>query len=309
MTTAATTFSPATLYLANLSAGSQGMRQPLDVIAGILDSSHDAETYPWHKLTYSDTMAVRQVLIARYKPATVNKMLSALRGVLKQAWRLGLVEADAYHRAAAVQNVRSSNLLSGRALESLEIRRLFETCAADETPRGTRDAAILAVLYGCGLRRGELVRLDVASVDFEDGSILVEGKRRKRRTVYLTESGASHLRCWLDDRGVAPGPLFNPVRQNGEILPKGLGGESVTYLLRRRQEQAEVDRFSPHDVRRSMVTDLLEAGVDVLTVQQLAGHADASTTARYDRRGESAKRRAARSLESFRKEFSPGHRL
>lgn len=296
MPTATATVSPAALYLASLSAGSQGMRQPLDVIARILDADHDAETHPWHKLTYRDTMAVRQVLIARYKPATVNKLLSALRGVLKQAWRLGLMESDAYHRAAAVENVRASNLLSGRALESEEISRLFETCAADETPRGTRDAAILAVLYGCGLRRGELVRLEVASVDFEDGSILVEGKRRKQRTVYLTESGAVHLRRWLEIRGEVPGPLFNPVRQDAEIPLRRLGGESITYILRRRQEQARVERFSPHDVRRSMVTDLLDAGVDVFTVQRLAGHADASTTARYDRRGESAKRCAVQSL-------------
>ena len=75
-----------------------------------------------------------------------------------------------------------------------------------------RDAAILAVLYGCGLRRGELVRLDVEDVDLDDGSILVEGKRRKQRTVYLTESGAAYIRRWLDVRGDTDGPLSNPVR-------------------------------------------------------------------------------------------------
>ena len=86
MPTAPLTVSPAALYLANLSAGSQGMRQPLDVIAGILDPEHDADSYPWHELTYGDSMSVRQALIARYTPGTINKMLSALRGVLKQVW-------------------------------------------------------------------------------------------------------------------------------------------------------------------------------------------------------------------------------
>ncbi|MEM8995961.1 MAG: tyrosine-type recombinase/integrase [Acidobacteriota bacterium] len=297
MTNATLTVSPAALYLANLSAGSKGMRQPLNVIARILDAEHDADSYPWHELTYRDTMAARQALIARYKPGTVNKMLSALRGVLKQAWRLGLIEADAYHRAAAVENVRASNLLSGRALDSDEIAKLFLTCAADETAKGIRDAAILAVLYGCGLRRGELVRLDVGDVDLEGGSILVEGKRRKQRTVYLTESGAGYIQRWLDVRGDGRGPLFNPVRQSGEIPLKRLGGESITYILKRRQEQAKVNSFSPHDLRRSNVTALLDAGVDVFTVQRLAGHADASTTARYDRRGESAKRQAVQGLD------------
>ena len=163
--------------------------------------------------------------------------------MLKQTWRLGLIEADAYHRAAAVENVRASNLLSGRALDADEIGKLFEACAADETAKGVRDAAILAVLYGCGLRRGELVRLDIEDVDLEDGSILVEGKRRKQRTVYLTARAAGYIRRWLDVRGDAAGPLFNPVRQSGEIPARRLGGESISYVLKRRQEQAEVDGF------------------------------------------------------------------
>ena len=137
---------PATLYLANLSQGSQGMRQPLDVIASILDPEHDAETFPWETVTYRESMMVRLALVERYKPSTVNKMLSAFRGVLKQTWRLGLVDADTYHRAAAVENVRASNLLSGRALEVDEVRRLFETCTGDQSAKGARDAAMLAVI-------------------------------------------------------------------------------------------------------------------------------------------------------------------
>jgi site-specific recombinase XerD len=289
--------SPADIYLAGLSSGSrQGMRQALDVIAGILDDSHDADSYPWHEVTYRDAMTVRIALTDRYKAASVNKMLSALRGVLKQCWRLGLMDADAYHRAAAVENVRASNLLSGRALAGEEIAKLFATCAADETVKGARDAALLAVFYGCGLRRGELAGLDVDDFDPDDCSIVVRGKRNKQRTVYLIESGCQHLTTWLDHRGDAPGPLFCPVGQTGEVRFTRLRGESIAYILRRRQEQADTDPFSPHDLRRSNITHLLDAGVDVFTVQKLAGHADATTTARYDRRDETAKRRAVESL-------------
>lgn len=299
--TTTTTANPAALYMANLSAGSQGMRQSLDTIARLLDPAHDAESLPWHEVTYRDSMAVRIALTKRYKPSTVNKMLSALRGVLKQTWRLGLIDADTYHRAAAVENVRASNLLSGRALEVDEIARLFETCAADSTPKGARDAAILAVFYGCGLRRGELARLDLEDFDPDDDSILVQGKRGKQRTVYLTEAGCHHLESWLQHRGEIAGPLFCPVRQNGEIPISRMRGESVAYILRRRQEEAGVEPFSPHDLRRSTVTHLLDAGVDVFTVQKLAGHADATTTARYDRRGEKAKRRAVERLEILKR--------
>jgi len=293
---APTTPGPAQLYMDNLSAGSQGMRQSLEAIATILDPHENADTFPWHQVTYRESMTVRLALTKRYKPSTVNKMLSALRGVLKQAWRLGLFDADAYHRAADVENVRASTLLSGRALPVEEIRRLFQACTEDRTTKGARDAAIFAIFYGCGLRRTELTRLAVDDFNPADCSILVNGKRRKQRTVYLTESGCQLINEWLGHRGTADGPLFCPISQAGEVRVSPLRGESVAYILRRRQEEAEIEPFSPHDLRRTFVTTLLEAGEDVLTVQRLAGHADVTTTARYDRRGEGAKRRAVQSL-------------
>ena len=288
--------SPAQLYLASLSSGSQGMRQSLEIIAGILSDEHDADTFPWHEVTYADSMAVRIALTERYRPATVNKMLSALRGVLKQTWRLGLMDADAYRRAADVENVRASRLLSGRALAGEEIAKLFKTCTTDATPKGARDAALLAVLYGCGLRRGELAGLDVEHFDPDDCSIVVHGKRNKQRTVYLSEGGCRYVQTWLEHRGDTPGPLFCPVDQTGEIRISRLRGESVAYIVKRLQQVAGVEHFSAHDLRRTAVTHMLDAGVDVITVQRLAGHADLSTTARYDRRGEQAKRRAVQSL-------------
>ncbi len=291
-----TTANPAQLYMANLSDGSQGMRKCLDIIAGILSDDHDAETFPWETVTYSESMKVRVALARRYKPSTVNKMLSTFRGVLKQTWRLGLVDADHYRRAADVENLRCANLLSGRALAGEEIAKLFKTCAGDPTPKGARDAALFAVFYGCGLRRGELAQLDVEDFDSDDCSILVQGKRRKQRTVYLSEQACQHLKAWLRHRGNDPGPLFCPVSQTGEVRPTRLRGESIAFILRRRQREAGTDTFSPHDLRRSFVTALLDAGEDVFTVQKLAGHADATTTARYDRRGEGAKRRAVQVL-------------
>ncbi len=291
------TATPCQIYLATLSVGSQqGMRQALDVIAKILDEDPNADSYPWERITYRDSMKVRARLIQRYRPTSVNKMLAALRGVLKATWRLGLMEADAYRRAADVPNVRVSNLLSGRALESQEIAHLFMACASDTTPKGIRDAAMLAVFYGCGLRRGEVAKLDVEDFDPADGSLLVNGKGGKQRTVYLTEKGSRYLEGWLEVRGYEPGPLFCPVGQTGEIRPTRLRGESIAYILKRLQRAAGVDHFSPHDLRRGFVTTLLDAGVDVFTVQKLAGHADSSTTARYDRRGEGAKQRAVEQI-------------
>ena len=143
-----------------------------------------------------------------------------------------------------------------------------------------------------------LTGLDLGDFDSDDRSLIVRnGKRRKQRSVYLTESSCGLLAAWIQERGSVDGPMFVPITQKGEINVRRLRGESIAYILRRRQEKAGVDAFSPHDMRRTFVSGLLDAGVDVFTVQKLAGHADVSTTARYDRRGEVAKRRAVESLQ------------
>jgi integrase len=98
---------------------------------------------------------------------------------------------------------------------------------------------------------------------------------------------------WLDQRGPGDGPLFARIRAGGRLTAERLTAQAVLDILRRRCAQAGVPPCSPHDLRRSMISDLLDAGADISTVQRLAGHAQVTTTQRYDRRGEAAKRRAA----------------
>ena len=161
------------------------------------------------------------------------------------------MDADTYQRAADVENLRGSTVPRGRALAGGDLAQLFGACTADATPKGTRDAAMLSVFYGCGVRRGELARLDVDDFRPEDCSIIVRhGKRHKQRTVYLSECGCRHVKAWLGDRGDMPGPLFCPVSQTGDVRIRPLRGESIAYILRRRQEQAGSAPFSPHDLRR-----------------------------------------------------------
>ena len=146
---------PAAVYLARLSPGSRrAMRQALDVIAGILTGGRcNAEAFAWSALRYQHTAAVRSVLAERYSPAMANKALSALRGVLKECWRLGHTLADDYRKAADLEAIKGTTLPRGRALPAGEMQALFSACAEDPTPAGTRDAALLCVLYGSGLRR------------------------------------------------------------------------------------------------------------------------------------------------------------
>jgi integrase/recombinase XerD len=92
-----------------------------------------------------------------------------VRGVLREAWELGLMTAEEHQRAASVRSVRGERLLRGRALSPGELRALFAACKSDQTPAGTRDAALLAVLYGSGLRRSEAIALSVGDYNSEEG--------------------------------------------------------------------------------------------------------------------------------------------
>jgi site-specific recombinase XerD len=291
---------PAAVYLARLGPGSRrAMRQALDTIASLLTGGQggDGGSLDWSALRYQHTQAVRARLAESYSPATVNKMLSALRGVLKEAWRLGLMSAEDYQRAADVQVVRNETLPKGRALTAGELAALLAACEADRSPAGARDAAMLSLLYGGGLRRSEIVALDLDDYCPESGALVIRrAKGNKDRTGYATNGAAVALADWLTVRGNEPGPLFLAVNKGGSIQAHRLTGQAVLYILARRADEASVSNLSPHDMRRTFISHLLDAGADIVTVQKLAGHANVQTTARYDRRGEAQKRRAAELL-------------
>lgn len=287
---------PAAVYLAGLAEGSRpSMRQALKVIAGLLTGGQEtAESLNWAGIRYQHSQAIRSRLEESYAPASANKILSALRGTLKEAWRLGLIDSEDYSRAVDLKPVKGERLPKGRALTAGEMRALFAHCQADISPTGKRDAALMALLYGGGLRRSEAVKLDIADYDAESGAVKVTaGKGNKDRLVYLAEGGRRALEAWLSIRGSEAGPLLLPVNKGGKIGSRRLTAQAIFEALRTRALRSGVKVFSPHDMRRSFISDLLDAGADIVTVQKLAGHSKPETTGRYDRRGEETKRKAA----------------
>lgn len=286
---------PAAVYLARLAPSSRRvMRSALDTIAGILTGDRrDAETCPWETIRYQHTAAVRARLADRYAPSTANQHLSAFRGVLREAWRLGLLEAEIYQRASDIEPVKGTTLPAGRQISAGELRALFDVCADEPGAIGSRDAALLAILYGGGLRRSEAVSLDLADYNTETGALSIRhGKGNKARISYVTNGAADAIAVWINIRGTEPGPLLLPVLKSGKLMLRRPTAQTVFDVLRRRGVEAGLADFSPHDMRRSFVSELLDRGADISTVQKLAGHASVTTTARYDRRGESTKRKA-----------------
>ena len=291
---------PASVYLSGLREGSRRtIKWCLNTIAALASSGEcDCLTLDWSKLRYHHTALIRSALMDKYAPVTANKMLSALRRVLLEAHRLDLLAASDYTKAVDLASI-SGNVEGerGRALAREEISTLLATCNS-YNPLDIRDAAIIAVLRFTGMRRSELVKLELADLDARKSSLLVRrSKGEKTRLVYLPKEGLLLLKQWLSIRGREPGALFCRIRRGGHLQLGKMHPDAIWRILQTRSNRANVSSFSPHDLRRTFCSDLLDAGVDIVTVQKLAGHASPLTTAKYDRRGEDAKRRAISQLE------------
>ena len=296
---------PALVYLATLSPRSRRtVGGDLNAIASLLSSGRcDLLSLDWALLRYSHCALVRAALAGRYAHTSANRMLSALRGVLKTSWRLGLLPTEEFHRAVDFSCVRGETLPRGRALSAGELRALFAICN-DGKNAGIRDQALLGILYGCGLRRAEAVALDCGDYIPDTHELRVRsGKGNKARAVYLPPGAKTALDNWLDMReqsvgNADDGPIFLPILKGksaagGRIVLRRLSDQSVMHILLGRAKGAGLQKTSPHDFRRTFISDLLDAGADIATVQKMAGHSNVQTTARYDRRGEVAKQRAA----------------
>ncbi len=272
------------------------MRQALHTMAGIISHGQaDALDLPWEELRFGHTSAIQAALADRYRPATANKILSALRGVLRAAYRLGMMDQGMFERACNVGNIPGETRAGGRFLTEKEIAGLLQACARDPGPAGIRDAAIIGLMYSAGARSSETVALDLSDLDLDTGSLKVRGAgQSQERCLHPAAGGLDALRKWLEVRGDGPGPLFCRVGKGagGPVTLARVSSQAIYKLLRRRAGQAGAEKIAARDVRRTFVENLFSAGLDIATVQQMAGHAARSTTSRYDRRGRRAHREA-----------------
>lgn len=298
---------PAAVYLASLTSQQSRytMTNALRTLVSMTTNREVSQVtpqmmlaFPWHRLRYQHTAAMRARLAERYSPANANRIISALRGVLKEAWRLGYMSAEEFQRAADIRNVKATALPSGRSLMVDELQRLADVCRRDPHPAGARDLAMIAMLYSCGLRRSELVQLTREDFNPATGELKVRmGKGRKQRIVYVTGTALSALKRWLAYLPAETRPLFVPIYKGDHIKNWALTSQSIYDILKKRAAQAGVKQFSPHDFRRTFVGDMLDLGVDIATVANIAGHSSIETTRRYDRRGDAAKKKAAEKLQ------------
>lgn len=290
-----------------------GLRRAL-VASGALDAEASAEEAlaqivgtHWERMNYDAAGRLRDAMRARIDAteaplsrSSVALSLSALRGVAREAFRLGLMDAEQLARAVEALRIKVHPAPpTGRDVAYREQEALFRACSDDAA--GRRDAAFLALAFACGLRRAEAASVRVDDWHEEESGgmakLTVQGKGGKTRTIYVANGALQAIRAWLAVRGCEPGPLLCPVAKGGSVQAGApLTPQALYYRLRLLTQRSGVAHLTPHDARRTLAGSLLDKGIDLATVQGMLGHASPVTTARYDRRGDRAKQRAAASV-------------
>ncbi len=217
---------------------------------------------------------------------TIARRAAAVRTFFRHQQMLG---ARTDNPAAAVQLPKRTRRLP-RTLSPSEAERLIHA-AAGTTPRALRDAALVELLYGAGLRVGEAVGLEKGGVDLEQRLVRCTGKGGKERVVPVGRAAVESLRLYL-----ARGRPFLDTRHRPELFLNARGGPltraGAFLILRRLAGKAglEPGRVHPHLLRHSFATHLLEGGADLRSVQEMLGHADLATTELYTHISDSRRR-------------------
>lgn len=278
---------PLTLYLDSLApSGRRSIRCLLTQAAEIIGFNGLLEQLPWAQVDFAQVSIIKHTLQQQQKSAnTINLTLAALRGVSKMCFSVGLISAEQWLLLQGIKRVRSSRQPVGKRLTPQQIARLQRVCRFDHSVAGKRDHALIALMLATGLRRAEISALELGDYSSKTGLLTVRaGKGGYARTAYVNTTCRQVLRAWLQVRGKTPGALFNPITAQGSVQLRALSTTAIYQIVRQRNEQAGLVGIRPHDLRRTFVTQLLEAGVDLNTTRQLVGHADLQTTARYDLR-------------------------
>jgi len=214
---------------------------------------------------------------ARHSKTSMARRLSCLRGFFKHLIRQGTLEKSP---AEGVTNPK----LAKTHPKSLNVDQTFALLDAPfdaRDPRAVRDKALAELLYGSGLRVSEALGLDCSDVNLESGVARVMGKGSKERLAPLSDTAMAALKAYMEVRGSlgpAPGERRLFLGTRGGPLPRPEANRILTALCAKAGLPAAV---SPHALRHSFASHLLQSGADMRAVQELLGHARLSTTQRY----------------------------
>ena len=293
------TMNPAEAYLLSLESEQSrvSMRSYLNRGIQIVSECDAIEAFDWSTLSHEMAYKLKDALSKEGKsPSTINAYLSCFRGAAKEAWKQNLISIDTLQHINSVKRAKGKREPKGRALSLQELNTMLDHCMAQDGVIAMRDAALIALVYGAGLRRSEAANLQLSAYDRNKGEALVLGKGNNERINALNARVMDIIDCWILERGSEPGHLFLRINKGDRITGYGISSQTVYDIITRRYKEAGLQRMTPHDLRKTFATNLLENGEDIFTVQALMDHASVETTKIYDKRSDSVKKKASKAL-------------
>lgn len=270
---------PARVYLASLAAGGRtGVYYQLQALARILIGSSNIDDVPWHELDRATVIAIIEKMRRKgMAPNTINHSLSILKRVSEEAMSMGMMDMEAYTRISLVKRPKGSRQPPGHALTKQEVRRVVDRCLEEGSGKSLRDAAIISVGAGCGLRCDELSNLRTTSLEGDKLRFIGKGNKEALQPVSPQVRGVvSEL---VDLLPPTDSPLFPRWRRYDCAGREPLTESGIYYVLRGRLGRGT----TPHDLRRTYATWLDQDGHPLSVIQRLMRHSSPETTMRYIR--------------------------
>ena len=240
---------------------------------------------------YQPTPEFSKALVQQYKsmliekelaPSTINQRLAAVRRLTTEAADNGLLDPAVAAAIARVHGLRCSGVRLGNWLDEQHAAALMITPAGDSL-RGKRDRAVLALLFGAGMRRSEVAGVVVEKLRvIEERWVIADltGNGRRIRSVPVPTWAMAVLNDWLDAASITAGPIFRPIDKTGRVCDRALGAQTIYNIVR--QHVPLVDAaVRPHDLRRSFARMAYENHAAIEQLSITLGHSSISTTERY----------------------------
>jgi site-specific recombinase XerD len=237
-------------------------------------------------------LAFNRIVVVRYRmhletrglaANTINQQLAAVRRLAHEAADSGLLSPELAAGISRVKGVKQLGFRSGNWLTAEQSSEVLKH-ADGASVRAKRDYAMLAVLFGCGLRRSELVGLELDEIQMRQGHWAVVdliGKGGHIRTVPIPRWVKAALDAWLSESRITEGKIFQAVARTGKVWGKGISQNVVWYVVKTCCEKVGLHHIAPHDLRRTCAKLCHSNGGELEQIQFLLGHASVQTTERY----------------------------
>ncbi|CAM5354218.1 Tyrosine recombinase XerC [Stutzerimonas stutzeri] len=270
------------------------MRYALSRIASdleMLSADGKIDDLPWHTVTADHLADLVEVWRGEgLSTPTIRLYMHALRGLSRACMLKGLISSEQYLHLKEVKLPRGSNRVGrGRAVETAYRNQLLKHCMDDERVQGVRDAALIALLFGSGVRRAEAASVLAKNVNLDEAEMHLKVKGGDSVTKYLQAWAIPFLRAWQEvriSRELLDGPFFCGISKSGKLNAKALSGRGIFWLLEQRSIKAGLPFLvRPHDGRRTVGTSIISDHGELIA-QRVLGHRALSTTAIYDRRSD-----------------------